>query len=147
MEKKNPVLIMLLETSQLETVGALSTKATHSKGVFLLPEGSRSSFSSSPRTPGLAQSPAHSGMHQASLKFRRPSYNKGNGRMRRLGLGTLAEDSSPCSLGPRPCPATLSPSQIDLPLVNAETSPRIQGLLGLPGSGLLAVGLYKLSAE
>lgn len=67
--------------------------------------------------------------------------------MRRLGLGTLAEDSSPCSSGPRPCPATLSPSQIDLQLVNAETSPRIQGLLGLPGSGLLAVGLYKLFAE
>ena len=75
------------------------------------------------------------GWDQEALKFRRSSHSRGDGRILGLGLEAVKtlsrhwekKNSSLCSLGPCPCPAILSPSQVDLQLVNTGASPRIQG--------------------
>lgn len=135
-EKKNPVLIMLLELSLRWRQSEPWVPRPLIPRVFScslkIPEAHSS------LTPGYqAQlSPLYIlGWDQEALKFRRSSHSRGDGRILGLGLGAVKtlsrhrekKNSSLCSLGPCPCPAILSPSQVDLQLVNTGASPRIQG--------------------
>ena len=75
--------------SQLETVWALSTKATYSEGVFLLPEDSRSSFLLAPGYQAQLNPLYILGSDQEALKFRRSSHSRGDGRILGLGPGAV----------------------------------------------------------
>lgn len=104
--------------SQCETVWALSTKATHFKVVFLLPEGSRNSFPSGPW--GGIESPLNPG--DPVIVGEMVECVRWGGSCHDVGRKT------PLPAPPVPTRSlpTFSPSHIDLKLGNTGTSLRIR---------------------